>query len=441
MSSLAGETTADGPVVARSCRVADVSYRAFLAARDAPGFHWADPDGLEVSGAGTAAAVTASGEDRFATVRAWADDLFDAVDYDGPEAARPRLLGGFAFFDDHEPSAPWTGFPAAQFVLPECQLASVGDETWLTVARVGEDVTVAGVERALADAREAVEALPAMRPSGPRPGVSGTTPTPDRGEWTTGVRDALARIEAGDLRKVVLATALRADLDAPVDPRDLLERLRQRYSQCFRFLVAPTAEAAFLGATPERLATLRDGRVETVALAGSVGRGDSPAEDARLAERLRESDKLRHEQGVVVDTIARRLEELGDVAVGDRGVRTLSNIQHLETPISAAVGEDTHVLDVVETLHPTPAVNGLPPGAALDTIRETEAFERGWYAAPVGWFDADGDGTFGVGLRSAVASGDSVTLFAGNGIVADSDPDDEWDEVQLKYRPVLDELE
>jgi menaquinone-specific isochorismate synthase len=279
-----------------------------------------------------------------------------------------------------------------------------------------------------------------MRPSGPRPGVTETTPTPGKDEWTTGVRDALARIEAGDLQKVVLAAALRADLDAPVDPRDLLERLRQRYSQCFRFLVAPTSDATFLGATPERLATLRDGRVETVALAGSVGRGDSPAADARLAERLRESDKLRHEQGVVVDTIARRLEALGDVEVGDRGVRTLSNIQHLETPISAAVGEDTHVLDVVETLHPTPAVNGLPAAAALDTIRETETFERGWYAAPVGWFDADGDGTFGVGLRSAVTNGESVTLFAGNGIVADSDPDAEWEEIQLKYRPVLDEL-
>ncbi len=441
MSSLAGEATADGPVVATSCRVADVSYRAFLAARAAPGFHWADPDGLELSGAGTAAGVTAAGENRFETVRAWADDLFDDLDYDGPPAARPRLLGGFSFFADHDAEAPWTGFPAAQFVLPQYQLVSVGDETWLTVARAGEDATEETVEEALADAREAVEALPAMRPSGPRPGVTETTPTPDRETWTEGVLDALARIDAGDLRKVVLATALRADLDGSVDPRDLLERLRQRYSQCFRFLVAPTEEAAFLGATPERLATLRDGRVETVALAGSVGRGDSPEEDARLAERLRESDKLRHEQGVVVDTIARRLEELGAVEVGDRGVRTLSNIQHLETPISAAVGDDTHVLDVVETLHPTPAVNGLPPAAALDTIRDTESFERGWYAAPVGWFDADGDGTFGVGLRSAVTNGDSVTLFAGNGIVADSDPDDEWEEVQLKYRPVLDELE
>jgi menaquinone-specific isochorismate synthase len=441
MSSLAGEARVRGPVVSRSCRVADVSYRAFLAARSPPRFHWADPDGLEVSGAGAAAAVTAAGEDRFDAVREWAEDAFSTYDHDGPPAARPRLFGGFAFFDDHEPGAPWTGFPAAEFVLPECQLASVGDETWLTVTRAGEDTTAADVEAALDDAEAAIESLPAMRPSGPRPGVRSTTPTPSEAEWCAQVAAATDRIDAGELRKVVLATALRADLESQVDPKDLLERLRQRYSECFRFLVEPTDDAAFLGATPERLATLRGDTVATQALAGSVSRGETPAEDAELAERLRESDKLRREQGMVVDTIAERLEALGEVEVGERGVRRLSNIQHLDTPIEARVGSDTHVLDVVETLHPTPAVNGLPPAAALDTIRETETFDRGWYAAPVGWFDAAGDGTFGVGLRSAVASGDAVTMFGGNGIVADSDPQTEWEEVQLKYRPVLDELE
>ncbi|MFC3476400.1 isochorismate synthase [Halobacterium litoreum] len=441
MSSLSGEAAVQGPVVSRSCRVADVSYRAFLASRDAPRIHWADPDGVEVSGVGATAVVTAAGGDRFDAVREWADALFADADHDGPEVARPRALGGFAFFDDHEAGGTWAGFPAAQFVVPEFQLASAGDETWLTVTRAGDDATAEGVEAALEDARETVESLPAMVPGGDRPGVRETTPTPGKAAWCDQVRDALARIEDGSLRKVVLATALRADLNAPVEPRNLLERLRQRYSECFRFLVEPTSDAAFLGATPERLATLSGDTVRTTALAGSVERGESVAEDARLAELLRESDKLRHEQELVTDTIAERLDALGDVTVGERGVRKLSNIQHLETPISATVTDDTHVLDVVERLHPTPAVNGLPADAALDTIRETETFDRGWYAAPVGWFDADGDGTFGVGLRSAVAAGETVTMFGGNGIVADSDPEAEWEEVQLKYRPILDELE
>jgi menaquinone-specific isochorismate synthase len=119
----------------------------------------------------------------------------------------------------------------------------------------------------------------------------------------------------------------------------------------------------------------------------------------------------------------------------------LTNIQHLQTPITARLDEQTHVLELVEALHPTPAVGGLPRDQALEVIAETETFERGWYAAPVGWFDAAGDGEFAVGIRSGVASDRSATLYAGNGIVADSDPHAEWNEIQPKYRPILDELE
>ncbi|MFB6268915.1 MAG: isochorismate synthase MenF [Halobacterium sp.] len=441
MSSLSGETAVHGTVVSRSCRVADVSYRAFLASGDPARIHWADPDGLELSGTGAAASVTASGGDRFDDVREWADELFDGRDHDGPAVARPRLLGGFAFHDDHEQGGTWAGFPAAQFVLPAVQLSSAGDETWLTVTRAGVDVDPADVESALAGARERVESLPAMQPTGQRPGVTATTPTTDEETWCAQVERVVERIRAGDLRKVVLANALRADLAGDVDARDLLERLRQSYPSCFRFLVEPTGDAAFLGATPERLVTLTDGSVETTALAGSVGRGDTPEEDADLAAHLRDSEKIRHEQRLVTDAIVEQLEAFGDVSVGDRGVRKLSNIQHLNTPITADVDGDTHVLDVAEALHPTPAVGGLPPDAALDVIRETESFDRGWYAAPVGWFDGDGEGTFAVSLRSAVARDRTVTMFAGNGIVADSDPREEYEEVQLKYRPVLDELE
>jgi menaquinone-specific isochorismate synthase len=385
--------------------------------------------------------VTAAGDGRFDEVREWARELFEDRDHDGPEVARPRLLGGFAFLDDHESGGTWTGFPAAQFVLPAVQLSSAGDETWLTVTRAGEDVDPAAVADALDAAKARVEALPAMQPTGARPGVEFTTPTNDESEWCEQVERVVDRIAGGDLQKVVLANALRADLAGDVDARDLLERLRQSYPSCFRFLVEPTGDATFLGATPERLVTLTDGSVQTTALAGSVGRGETPEEDAELAAHLRDSEKIRHEQRLVTDAIVDQLAVFGDVSVGERGVRKLSNIQHLNTPITAAVDEDTHVLEVAESLHPTPAVGGLPPDAALDVIRETESFDRGWYAAPVGWFDGDGEGTFAVGLRSAVAQERTVTMFAGNGIVGDSDPREEYEEVQLKYRPILDELE
>ncbi|WP_435363632.1 isochorismate synthase [Haloarchaeobius sp. DYHT-AS-18] len=431
----------DGVLVSRSRPIDDVSYRAFLASRKPPRLHWANFEGLELAGAGAAARLTASGPDRFASIRASAETLFDDADCTNTDAPRPRLVGGFAFSDDHEPTDTWAGFGAAEFLLPEVQLTRTEDGTWLTVNRYGKHVDPASVEAQLDRAADAVTDLPAMRPRGGSPGVLSTRRTTPKEVWTEQVEDAVGRIRAGDLRKVVLGCALEVGLAGEVDLPDVLERLRRTYPNCYRFLVQPTDEAGFLGAPPERLVKKSGRRVLTEALAGSVGRGGTPEADETLAQSLVDSEKIQHEQRLVVDTICEQLAPLGDVTEGEQTVRKLNNIQHLQTLITADLDTDGHVLDIVEALHPTPAVGGLPPETAAETIRDVETFDRGWYAAPIGWFDGDGDGEFLVGIRSGVAGGRNATLFAGNGIVADSDPQEEWDEIQLKYRPLLDELE
>lgn len=432
---------AQAPLVSRSCRVPDVSLREFLVDEPAPRVHWTTPDGLEIAGRGAAASITADGDGRFDVVRERADALFATVDDgSGPEETRPRLFGGFAFHDDHESEPPWRGFESAGFVLPAEQLTRTGDETWLTVSAVGADPE--SVDDRLDELRSSVKALPLMRPTGKPPGVVETRRTTTREQWAQQVETAVDRIVRGELTKVVLAQALTAELAADICVPDVLEGLRSRYPDCYRFLVEPSEAAGFFGAPPERLVALSGRVVETEALAGSAARGDSLDQDEALAKELRESEKVQHEHRVVVDTICDQLAPLAKaVTVEAQTVRRLANIQHLQTPIRARLADDEHVLSVVEAVHPTPAVGGLPPDAALETIRETEAFDRGWYAAPVGWFDADGDGEFAVCLRSAVAGDRSATLFAGNGIVAESDPDEEWHEVELKYRPILDALE
>lgn len=198
------------------------------------------------------------------------------------------------------------------------------------------------------------------------------------------------------------------------------------------------------GKRERRTATRRQRRLreEEHEQADGHRRGDTDDEDEWLANELLGSEKDNHEHELVAETIREQLAPLSaEIRVGDRGIRKLATVQHLWTPIDATLERDEHVLSLVDALHPTPAVGGLPPEAALDVIRDTEPFDRGWYAAPVGWFDADGDGSFAVALRSAIVEETLATLFAGVGLVADSDPDAEWDEVQLKYRPILDELE
>ncbi|WP_435116345.1 isochorismate synthase [Halolamina sp. C58] len=430
----AGIDPAETTLVAESREVPDASFRAFLAGRGAPRVHWAAPDGLEVVGAGEAARLTGEGTERFATVRDAAETTFAGAETpDG--AARPRFFGGAAFHDDHEPAPPWEGFPPATFVLPRVQLVRTDDATLLTVVRADGDgdALARDVER-IADK---IAELPAMRPVGDPPGVVASRRTTTEAEWAAGIEAAIERIEAGDLRKVVLAVALAVTLEEEVTIPDTLERLRRSYPDCFRFLIQPTDEAGFFGVPPERLVRLDGRHARTEALAGTVARGETPEEDATLADSLLESEKLQHEQALVAEAIEDHLSPMGEVTVAEQGVRKLATVQHLHTPIEADLHDDRHVLDLVEALHPTPAVGGLPPATAERVIRETETFERGWYAAPVGWFDADGDGEFAVGIRSAVAGGRRATLFAGNGIVADSDPEAEWDEVGLKLEPIL----
>jgi menaquinone-specific isochorismate synthase len=434
-------------LVSRSARVSVPSLRATLGAVPGPRTFWAAPDEATVVAGGVAATLAADGRDRFGAIKQGVDRVLRSGDvHAGTEAACPRLFGGFAFHDEGTADATWTDFPGARFVLPRVQVTDADRGTWLTVNAVGPDATADAVTERLAVERERFEALdePARTPA---PEIVSRTRTTPREAWRDSVAAAVSRIHAGDLRKVVLAQALAVTLDHPLSVPDVLSRLGDTYPDCYRFLVEPSTggtapRPAFFGATPERLVSRRGRTVTTDALAGTTGRGDTPAEDDWLAEELLDDAKNVHEHELVAETIREQLAPFtSSISAGRRRVRRLATVQHLFTPITATLESDTHVLDLVEALHPTPAVGGLPPERALATIRETEPFDRGWYAAPVGWVDAAGNGTFAVAIRSALARGPETTLFAGVGVVADSDPDREWDEVQLKYRPILDELE
>ncbi|TKX80835.1 isochorismate synthase [Halorubrum sp. SD626R] len=438
-------STSAPPLVSRTTAIDAPPFTAAFDALSAPRTTWSAPDDALVLGSGAAATLTASGPERFAEIRTAAADLFDAGDvHAGTEAARPRIFGGFAFHEGACDGDPWEPFPEARFALPRVQLTFADNGTWLTVNAAGPDAAVEAVEDRLAEEAERLAALDGGDPGAPpRPGITETRRTTGREAWRGSVEAAVDRIRGGELRKVVLAQALEADLASEFPRAATLERLAGKYADCHRYCFEPDeGGSAFFGATPERLVSLRGRTVETDALAGTTGRGETPAEDEWLAQELLEDAKNVHEHRLVADTVRDQLEPFAaSVSAGERRVRRLATVQHLHTPITAELSDDRHVLELVEALHPTPAVGGLPPDRALETIHETEPFDRGWYAAPVGWIDAAGNGAFAVAIRSAVATPRQATLFAGVGLVADSDPDREWDEVQLKYRPILDELE
>jgi menaquinone-specific isochorismate synthase len=256
------------------------------------------------------------------------------------------------------------------------------------------------------------------------------------------VKRAIDWIHQGDLVKVVLARAVEVTCQKPIDVERVLRSLDAGYPACILFAFR-SCGGVFLGATPERLVRLEDRRVETMALAGSTRRGATPDEDAALVGALLTSPKEQQEHAVVVGEIRAALAPLCQSLEipAEPSVLSVRNVHHLATPIRGELAGELTVLELVERLHPTPAVGGAPRAAALAFIREHEPLGRGWYAGPVGWVDRFGEGEFAVALRSGLLRGRTAHLYAGCGILADSDPAAEYAESELKLQPLLRALE
>lgn len=414
---------------------------------------WARPaDGVSVVGIGVAWEASAAGEARFGTVgEAWRRCIAEAC---GAGAGGPLALAGFAFAPQVAARSAWAGFPPGLVVVPTLAVRTSGahaeailsvlvrpDEGGASTAAARQLAGLLAPHDAAAGAPDADASLAAPDLQSPRRAAWLVEAHPPAAVWRNLVADAAAAVRRGALRKVVLARSVTVD-GVRVGAAAALRRLRAGYPDCTLFAVARAGQC-FLGATPERLLRVRDGVVATGALAGSAPRGATPDDDRRLGEALRASPKDRVEHGVVVEAIREAMAAAcTEVTVADapRLVR-ISNVQHLYTPVRGRLRDRHGLLDLAGRLHPTPAVGGMPRAAALAWIAAREGFERGWYGGAVGWLDAGGDGELAVAIRSALLRGSRATLFAGCGIVADSDPEAEYAESCLKLRPLAEALE
>jgi menaquinone-specific isochorismate synthase len=339
-----------------------------------------------------------------------------------------------------------TCFPAARVVLPKWQVSQQGNSSYVTANFVPDYSSNPVAADLLQEFAQFLTQLPWQEPgqsSCELPDYSHTPSLAQPQQFTQAVQRALGAIAAGDLDKIVLAHPLDVTLPESFDLAAALRRLRHHYPDCYRFLASNGQGQHFIGASPERLVSLDQQQLRADTLAGSAPRGSSPHEDAALAQQLLQSPKEGHEHQLVLEFITTALHQLQLIPhSAERGLLQLSNIQHLHTPIAAQVPADLHLLDIVAQLHPTPAVAGLCRQSqsrelACKLIRRWEGFERSLYAAPIGWVDHQGNGEFAVGIRSALIDGNSARLFAGAGIVAGSDPQQELAEVNLKLQALL----
>ncbi len=368
-------------------------------------------------GWGEVARFTAVGPRRFAEADAWwrgfaaGLDVRDEVEGEG---TGPVAFTSFTFADSS---------PGSVVVVPRVVVGRAGGRAWIT--------EFAG------DAGPSVLRVRPVRATGPLTWADGRLPVPD---YRAAVAEAVRRMRSGTLDKVALAHDLLAVADAPLDPRFLLGGLARRYPSCWSFAVD-----GLVGATPELLLRRSGATVSSRVLAGTAWSEDTaPTDAAGLARRLLSSDKDRREHLLAVESLAAALRPLCtelDVPP-EPGVLALRNVSHLVSDVHGKLDRDdpASLLALAAAAHPTAAVGGTPRAAAVALIAELEGMDRGRYAGPVGWMDANGDGELGIALRCAQLDGRTARLFAGCGVVVDSDPDTEVREAAAKFRPIRDAL-
>jgi menaquinone-specific isochorismate synthase len=366
---------------------------------------------------GEAARFDASGEGRFAEAGRWWQDTCARASVDEGVGIRGSGLVAFGSFSFACDSAA-----GGALVVPAHVLGLRGGRSWLTTVSTSPSDT------------RGVDAPADESPVRPVGGIRLSGASPE--EWRRLVRKAIRRISGGDVEKVVLARAIEAASDEPVDVRSILGTLALDYPMCWTFHVD-----GMLGATPELLARVDRGLVTSRVLAGTIRPSGNETADLAHAAALARSSKDREEHEFAVESVTRVLDRLcTSINVPDApSVMHLPNVMHLVTDVTGVLAKPTTSLELVSLLHPSAAVCGTPTDAASSLIAELEGFDRGRYSGPVGWIDASGDGEWGIALRSAEVdpSLTRLRLFSGCGIVAASDPDDEWAESEAKLEPLM----
>lgn len=429
----------------------------FLATEHDFQYFWEHPDEkLAISAAKEVVRIRTNQRDRYNIVQKNIDEwVSKTVSFSSLTHSLSGLhfLGGFSFQDvpqEHQ----WRSFGTASFIVPEWLIIRDGQLSLLTITTKVQPSTykeslLDQVRNIIHDLVERIR-ISTRNEFNSQDRRSGSINSNHNGPlhpasdpaWIDTINVAKGRIKSGEFSKIVLARELNLKIDFNPTPTQMLNFLRNEYPTCYTFMVRMNRAATFLGSTPEKLVSLRSTFMLTDGLAGTISRGKTATEDTILERKLLQSEKDLQEHGYVVEAIGNRLKDITHNInyPGQPGIRKYPNVQHLYTPISASINKDISPLEIVEKLHPTPAVGGHPRERTIQHIQSLEKIDRGWYAGPVGWINTHGRGEFCVAIRSGLIQQNNVRFFAGCGIVANSDPESEWHETNLKLIPMMSAL-
>ena len=422
-----------------------------------------------IAGVGSALPFVASGNQRFQSAKAFVRSTLARTITLGATHlpfSGPHFFCRFTFFDESHSSSVFSPasiflpkwqvarqnntfvFVANSIVRPSTDIVKTSQQIWLVARQsmcIREEICEDSLKESYREALENSSKVLAETIGEQNELFSNSYVSPDRGEnsFQESVRAILQSLQEIPLQKAVLARAIDITAPRPFQTFACLQKLRSLHPDCYIFSTGCHGRATFLGASPERLASLRDCSIgkphqrclTADALAGSAPRGKTLSEDIAIAQNLLNNEKEKREHFLVVQFIKESLAALQiEPDIAPISIVRLANIQHLWTQIRACIPTSIELFDLLEKLHPTPAVAGVPKHLALQEIERHENFDRALYAAPLGWIDGRGNGEFIVGIRSALIEQNRARLYAGAGIVAGSEPKKELAETRLKLQ-------
>lgn len=378
--------------------------------------------------------------DRFFHVeKEWKSFLTDSLIYNPYKAdgVGPLMFGGFSFDPKKKKTELWSKFADSIFHIPKFLLSIVKGETYLTTNYIftpNDDLTL--YSKSMEEREKFFQSLRTISRSESHSLIRKEEIVPEK--WKQTVDRVVKELTSGPLKKVVLARELRLGFNSQVEPEEVLENLYEQQQASYIFAFESHGDC-FIGASPERLIKKQGSEVYSTCLAGSISRGSTEEEDQILGQTLLSDQKNLIEHGYVVEMIKEALEQscLEVILPEKPQLMRMRDIQHLYTPVIGKCGPNTSLLLLVEKLHPTPALGGLPKTLAVEKIREVEQLDRGLFGGPLGWVDYQQNGEFAVAIRSGLIQTDEVSLFAGCGVVSDSKSEEEYNETALKFKPML----
>ncbi len=344
----------------------------------------------------------------------------------------PLFLGGMKFYTNISDDL-WNDFADSEWFIPKFLFLEKNSKQYLIYNFYGLN---SNYENDIEDLKSILKPNSIERKTVGKIALSSNGK--EKAKWIENVNKALNEIDSGKVQKIVLSRQVDLELENSINISNVLNTLGERYPRCYVFAFRKN-DSIFFGASPEKLAKISGGWIEADALAGSISRGKTSAEDDSLAETLLSSKKDLAEQEIVVSFIKDSFANFCSNIIYEEKpiIRKLPNIQHLWTPIKGKINQDESVFSVLKELHPTPAICGVPWTKARDSIIEMEPHNRGLFSGMIGWFNLKTEGEFAVAIRSALIKKKSIHAFAGCGIVKGSDQEIEYAESELKLKPII----